>query len=357
MIVDFFPSRLQQFLAFGETLAGWQEKFLVPVIRMPAVGVSHEPSPRLEEASVCIDNVAGARPAAQQGFVGHAHEDVACGILIADEEASGDQRLDESQSLRRARDFGAQGRTCRNRFITGAHRGEGTQHDRQLLLDVRRERVDDFVGAARDRPFETAKCLIRSKGQDAALPPRLVQSVEHKFEKRQRSGIGSCRLLQHIVEPSPIGTLLEAEPGGARRLADDLGDLRAGRRQELIAAEPILQPRETGDFAAAVKEIRSDRRNHPSQSTAGECREKPHQHFARCRLLLRREQLLHLIDGNDQSQLRGDRTCGGRRFGVGLAYERQSSIRRTPTELSQRCRFASQAQAGRLREAAPQPVM
>ena len=98
-------------------------------------------------------------------------------------------------------------------------------------------------------------------------------------------------------------TLLEAEPGGARRLADDLGDLWAGRRQELVAAEPILQPRETGDFAAAVKEIRSDRRNHPSQSTAGECREKPHQHFARCRLLLRREQLLHLIDGNDQSQL------------------------------------------------------
>ena len=95
---------------------------------MPAVGVSHEPSARLEEAPVCIDDVAGARPAAQQGFMGHANEDVACGILIADEEASGDQRLNESQSLRRARDFGEQGRTCRNRFITRAHRGEGTQH-------------------------------------------------------------------------------------------------------------------------------------------------------------------------------------------------------------------------------------
>ena len=259
--------------------------------------------------------------------MGHANEDVACGIFIADEQASGDQCLDESQSLRRARDFRAQGRTCRNRFITRAHRGEGAQHDWQLLLDVRRERVDDFVGPPCDRPFKTAKCLIGSKGQNAALPPRFVEGVEHKFEKRQRSGIGRCRILQRIVEPPSIGTLLEAEPGGARRLADDLGDLWAGRRQELIAAEPILQSRETGDFAAPVKEIRSDRRNHPSQSTAGESREQPHQHFARCRLLLRREQLLHLIDGNDQSQLCWDRTCGGRRLGVRLAYERQSPIR------------------------------
>ena len=35
----------------------------------------------------------------------HANEDVACGILIADEQPSGDQRIDERRSRRRARDF------------------------------------------------------------------------------------------------------------------------------------------------------------------------------------------------------------------------------------------------------------
>src|SRR5262245_4633148 len=221
------------------------------------MGVRHEPSPCLEEAPVCIDNVAGARPAAQQSFMGHTNEDVACCILIADEEASCDQGVDESQSLRCTRDFCAQGRTCSNCFITWAYGGEGTQNYWQLLLDVRRKRVDDLVGAACNRPFEAAKCLIRRKGQGPALPPRLVESVEHKFEKRQRSGISSCRILEHIVETSSIGTLLETEPGGAGRLADDLGDLWARRRQQLIAAEPILQPEETGNFVAAAKEIRS----------------------------------------------------------------------------------------------------
>ena len=130
---------------------------------MPSVGVRPEPSARLEEVPVCVDNVAGARPAAQQRFMCHADEDMARGILIADEEPSGDQRLDESRSCRRARDFGEQGRTCRDRFIARTHRGEGAQHRRQCLLDVGRERVDDFIGAARDRPFEAAKRTIRAK--------------------------------------------------------------------------------------------------------------------------------------------------------------------------------------------------
>src|SRR6478672_4550076 len=111
LIVNFYPSRLQQFLALGKTLAGRQEKLPVPVVGMPAVGVSRDPSAGLEEAPVRIDNVASARPTAQQSFVCHAHVDVARGILITDEKASSDQRLNESQSLRRARDFGAQCRT------------------------------------------------------------------------------------------------------------------------------------------------------------------------------------------------------------------------------------------------------
>ena len=115
----------------------------------------------------------------------HANEDMARGILIPDEEPGGDQRVDESQSRRRTCHFGERGRTCRNCLIARAHRGEGTQHCRQRLLDVRRERVDDFIGAARDRAFEAAERTICSKGQDSAVPPRLIQSVEHKFEKRQ----------------------------------------------------------------------------------------------------------------------------------------------------------------------------
>ena len=86
----------------------------------------------------------------------HANEDMALGILIADEEPGRDQGIDESRSCRRSRDFAEQGRTCRNGLITRADRGEGPQHRRQRLLDVGRERVDDFIGAARDRPFEAA---------------------------------------------------------------------------------------------------------------------------------------------------------------------------------------------------------
>ena len=66
---------------------------------MPSLGVGREPSARLEEVPVGIDDVAGARPAAQQSFVGHADEHMARGILIADEEPGGDQRVNESQSL------------------------------------------------------------------------------------------------------------------------------------------------------------------------------------------------------------------------------------------------------------------
>ena len=142
------------------------------------------------------------------------------GILVADEEPGRDQRVDKSRLCRRSGDFGERGRARRNGLLAQAHRGEGAQHRRQCLLDIGRERVDHFVGAPRDRTFKAAKRPIGSKGEQPTVSAGLVERVEHKFEKRQRSGIGNSRLLQHILQPALIGSLLEAQ---ARRRAPARG--------------------------------------------------------------------------------------------------------------------------------------
>ena len=133
-----------------------------------------------------------------------------------------------------------------------------------------RERVDHFVGASRDRAFKAAQRPICSKGEQSTVAAGLVKRVEHKFEKRQRSGIGNCRRLQHVLQPALIGGLLKAQAGGACRLTDDLSDLRAGRRQQLVAAQPVLQRGKARNFTAAVKEIRADRPDHPDEAAASQ---------------------------------------------------------------------------------------
>ena len=113
------------------------------------------------------------------------HENVARDILIADEEPRRDQRLDERASCRSRRDLAEQHGTCRDLFIARAHGSEGSQHRRQRLLHLSRERFDDFVGAARDRSFEATERAILGKGEDTALATCLVQRIEHELEKRQ----------------------------------------------------------------------------------------------------------------------------------------------------------------------------
>ena len=81
----------------------------------------------------------------------HPNDGMALGIFIADEEPSRDERIDKSRSCRRSRHFGEQGGTRRDGLIARTHRGEGSQHRRQCILDVGRKRVDHFIGAARDR--------------------------------------------------------------------------------------------------------------------------------------------------------------------------------------------------------------
>ncbi len=79
---------------------------------------------------------------------------MAFGIFVADEKPGRDQRIDKSRSCRRSRHFGEQGGTRRDGLIAQTHRGQGPQHRRQCFLDLGRERVDDFIGAPRNRAFK-----------------------------------------------------------------------------------------------------------------------------------------------------------------------------------------------------------
>ncbi|TIW64694.1 MAG: hypothetical protein E5V60_18660, partial [Mesorhizobium sp.] len=100
---------------------------------------------------------------------------MARGVLIADEEPGVDQGPDQGRSRGSACNFGEQGRTCRHRFIARICRGEGAQHRGQGLLDVGRQQVYDFIGAARDCAFEPAERAIMRKGEDPTLATGLVQ--------------------------------------------------------------------------------------------------------------------------------------------------------------------------------------
>lgn len=53
---------------------------------MPSVGVCLQAFARREEVAVCIHNVTGARPTAQQCLMRKTNEDMPCGVLVADEE-------------------------------------------------------------------------------------------------------------------------------------------------------------------------------------------------------------------------------------------------------------------------------
>src|SRR5262249_41199371 len=154
--------RLEQFLALGKALAGWQEKLRVAIVGMPAVSVGRDPSAGFQEVSVRVDNFAGSGPTAQQSLMCYAHENTPGDIFIGDEQPCSDQGVNESQSRRCTRHFAEQNRTRCNDFVAWTNRGEGSQGCRQRVLNVRREGIDDFVGAPRDGAFEAAEGTICS---------------------------------------------------------------------------------------------------------------------------------------------------------------------------------------------------
>jgi hypothetical protein len=255
LTIDLLTSRLKHLLGFGQPLACRQQEVRVPVVQEPSVRVRLDARAGLQKAPVRIHDVSGARPSAQQRFMCHADNSIPFGILVADEEPCRDQRVNESCPRRRCGKAGKRGRARCDALVSQPYCRQATQHRGQRVLGFWWKRVDYFIGASRNHTFETTQRPIRGKGEQSLLPAGLVKRIKHELQKRQRSGIGSCSLLQNIVQPALIGVLLEPQAGRARRLADDLGDFCAGRRQQLIAAKTVLQRRKTRDLTASKIEI------------------------------------------------------------------------------------------------------
>ena len=96
--------------------------------------------------------------------------------------------------------------------------------------------------------------------------PGLVKRIERELEERKRPGVGHRRLLQHVIQTALIRVFLELLASGARRLADDLGNLGPRRGQQFVAAEAIFQRRKSVHLTAPVKEIASDRADDPNKA-------------------------------------------------------------------------------------------
>ena len=141
----------------------------------------------------------------------HTNNGLTLGVFVADQKPGRDQRIDKSRFRRRVRHVGEGSGALRHGLIAQAHRRQRPQHRRQCFLRFGRERVDHFIGPPGDRSFKAAERPIGGKGEKPPLASGLVERIEHEFEERQRSGIGGRRLLQHVIEPSPISVLLETQ--------------------------------------------------------------------------------------------------------------------------------------------------
>ena len=103
----------------------------------PAACIGLQSGARFQKALVRIQGVARSWPSAQKSFMGDPDDGMALGILIGDEESSGDQAIDERRFGRRARDLVPECRSCRDHLFAEAHSGERSQDGGQGLLDFR----------------------------------------------------------------------------------------------------------------------------------------------------------------------------------------------------------------------------
>src|SRR4051812_45871244 len=116
--------------------------------------------------------------------------------------------------------------------------------------------------------------------------------------------MGDRGFLKHVLEASAIRVFFVLQSGCASRFSDDLCNFGACGRQQLVAAQAILQSGETRYFAAAVIEVSSDGANHPYRATSGESRDQSDKFVVRDRFSYHREELFQLINGKDQARLR-----------------------------------------------------
>ena len=160
------------------------------------MGVDPEAVARLEEVPVCIHNVTGARPTAQQCFMCNADEDMPSGVLIADEEPCVDQGPDEGRSRGSACNFGEQGRTCRDRFIARTCRGEGAQH-RGWAFWISGASSHRLHRRGARLPLEPAERAIMRKVNSALHPASYnASSTNSRSGKSGSAAAASCSIIR-----------------------------------------------------------------------------------------------------------------------------------------------------------------
>ncbi len=111
--------------------------------------------------------------------------------------------------------------------------------------------------------LDPAQLPVGRERQPAVFPAPLVKLIQREFQQGQAVGAVG-RLQQHVVQPGiGLGLDLERQPGGHRRLTNDLPNVGGGRRTEVILPNPVLETHQLGDLAAAPVEIAPQRGDHP----------------------------------------------------------------------------------------------
>src|SRR5262249_52852118 len=100
-----------------------------------------------------------------------------------------------------------------------------------------------------------------------------------------------------------LAVLLEAQAGGAGRPPGDLGDLGAARRQELEAAQTVLERGEARDLAATRVEVSPDRADDDDRAAARKSAEETDEGLAGGGARDCRKELFHLVDRKHQADL------------------------------------------------------
>ena len=95
-------------------------------------------------------------------------------IFITDKKPSSNESIHKSGSDRGSRQFGQWCGPRHDSFVPEPHRCECAQQERQTFLDIRREHIDNFIGASRNRSLETAKRAVGGKGKKPPFPAGLI---------------------------------------------------------------------------------------------------------------------------------------------------------------------------------------
>ena len=182
---------------------------------------------------------------------------------VGREEAGGDEGVHERAFLG-GRSQPLERRRFARRQFPDRRQGDQLAEDRgKRGLHRLGKRREHLAGAGGQRFLDPAQLPVGRERQPAVFPAPLVKLIQREFQQGQAVGAVG-RLQQHVVQPGiGLGLDLERQPGGHRRLTNDLPNVGGGRRTEVILPNPVLETHQLGDLAAAPVEIAPQRGDHP----------------------------------------------------------------------------------------------